>query len=181
VFARSNFSQANAAGAATEAQVRARDYEHDFSGYLNQAWELVKNDLGSFVGVTCVVGLCIGVVNGIPYLGVITGMVFTGPLLGGLMLFFLKKLRRESAQLGDAFGGFGSRFGQLIAANVIPGLLAMLALIPAGIMVAIAVIGGAFVHGCWRAGECWAWPGFVRSCISKPAGFLRSGSWRINI
>ena len=87
-------------GWVTEAQVRERDYEHDVSGYLSSAWALFKSDSGSLIAATVVVGLCLIAANVIPYLSVITGIVFTGPLLGGLYAFYLKKSaarRRPSA------------------------------------------------------------------------------------
>ena len=147
------FSQANSDSQTTEAQILERDYEHDFGSYLNQAWELVKSDFANFLLVTFLVGLCLIVANGIPYLSFITGILFTGPLMGGLVLFFLKKIRRQSASLNDGFSGFGPHFGQLICANFIPGLLAMVALIPGVILVVIALIFGAATknHGAPEA------------------------------
>ena len=133
------FSQANSGSQTTQAQILDRDYEHDFGSYLNQAWELVKSDFANFLLVTFLVGLCLIVANGIPYLSVITGILFTGPLTGGLVQFFLKKLRGQPATLNDGFSGFGPHFGQLICANFIPGLLAMLAFIPAAILAVIAI------------------------------------------
>jgi hypothetical protein len=121
--------------AATEAQVRERDYEHDIGGYLNQAWQLFKSDPGSIIGTTVLVGLCLIVASFIPYLGTILGAVFGGPLMGGLYLFYLKKIRGQTATLGDGFSGFGPRFGQLLLARFIPNLLAGLALIPVVIVV----------------------------------------------
>lgn len=131
---------------ATEEEVRARDYEHDIGGYVGQAWELVKGDFGGVIGAVALVGLCLFAVNMIPYLSIITAIIFTGPLYGGLFAFFLRKARRQDAGVGDAFCGFGPQFGQLIAGNIIPGLLAALAFIPAGILFAIAVASGAFAH-----------------------------------
>jgi len=77
---------------------------------------LFKSDVGGILGATAVVGLCLIVVNVIPYLGALTGIVFSGPLLGGLFLFYLKQLRREGATMSDAFSGFGPRFGQMLLA-----------------------------------------------------------------
>ena len=127
-------------GSASEAEVRERDYEHDVSGYLSKAWALFKADAGSLIAATVLVGLCIVVANVIPYLSMITGIVFTGPLLGGLFAFYLKKNRSEPAALGDAFSGFGPRFGQLLLARFIPSLLAGLALIPVAIIAVVIIV-----------------------------------------
>lgn len=135
-------------GWVTEAHVRERDYEHDVSGYLSSAWGLFKSDSGSLIAATVVVGLCLIAANVIPYLSVITGIVFTGPLMGGLYVFYLKKIRSQEASVGDAFSGFGPRFGQLLLARFVPSLLAGLALIPVIIVaVFIFVAAGAASHG----------------------------------
>ena len=138
-----------ARGGITEEKVRARDYEHDIGGYIGRAWELVQSDWGGVIGATALVGLCLFAANAVPYLSIITGIIFTGPLTGGLFFYFVKKVRSESADLGDAFSGFGSQFGQLIAGKIVPGLLAALAFIPAGVMFVVAIASGAIVrrHG----------------------------------
>ena len=134
---------ATATGMVSESQVRERDYEHDIGSYFSQAWALFKSDAGGLIAATVVVGLCLAVVNVIPYLSVVTGLVFTGPLLGGLYAFYLKKIRGQSAGIGDAFSGFGPRFGQMLLAKFIPNLLAGLALIPVAIVAVFLVIGAA--------------------------------------
>lgn len=132
-----------AASWATEAQVRERDYEHEIGHYFGQSWDLFKSDAGRLLGVTALFGLCFLVVNGIPYLSSIAGLVFNGPLLGGLFLYYLKKVRGQNAAVGDAFSGFSDRFGQLLLGYLIPSLLAGLAIIPAVIMAVLVVVAGA--------------------------------------
>jgi hypothetical protein len=82
------------------------------------------------------------VANVIPYLSMITSIVFTGPLMGGLYAFYLKKVRSEPSSLGDAFSGFGPRFGQLLLGKFIPGLLAGLVLLPVVIVVVVLIVAG---------------------------------------
>lgn len=125
------------AGRLTEDEVRAREYTHDIGGYLSRSWELFKSDPGQFIGVSLLVGVCVIAANAIPYLSVILSVVFTGPLMGGLFIFYLKKIRGESATVGDAFGGFGPRFGQFLLGNFIPGLFAGLCIIPVVFIIAI--------------------------------------------
>jgi len=117
-------------GSVTEAQVRARDYSHDIGAYWTRAWETFKSDPGLIIGVFLVVSLCFTVVNIIPYLSLITSLVFGGPLLGGLFAFFLKKIRNQPAAFGDGFSGFGPYFGQLLLGNLVPNLLVMAIIIP---------------------------------------------------
>jgi hypothetical protein len=117
-------------GAVTEAQVRARDYEHDIGAYWTRAWEAFKSDPGLMIGVFVVFCLCFFVVNVIPYLSTITSLVFSGPLLGGLFAFFLMKIRNQPTTFGDSFSGFGPYFGQLLLGNLIPNLLIAAIMIP---------------------------------------------------
>src|ERR1051325_9438064 len=129
------------AGLATLEEVMARDYQHDLGGYLSQAWALFKSDAGLIIGATVLVYLCLMVANLMPYLSWILSIIFTGPLMGGLWLFYLKKIRGSLATVGDAFSGFGPRFGQLLLGNFIPGLLAYLCIAPAAIFAIGAAIG----------------------------------------
>ena len=122
----------------TEAQVRERDYNHDVGEYLKQSWQLFKSDPGLIIGASVLVGLCWCVANFLPYLGTVTGIIFSGPLLGGLILFFLKKIRNQPSTLGDAFSGFSPKFGQLLLGHLVPSILAGLALV---IPVAFIVVG----------------------------------------
>jgi len=85
------------------------------------------------------VGICWAAANFVPYLGSITGLIFSGPLMGGLFLFFLKKIRGQTATIGDAFSGFGPRFGQLLLGHFVPSLLAGLAVIPGVIVMLVGV------------------------------------------
>lgn len=122
-------------GSVSEAQVRARDYDHDIGAYLSRAWQMFKTDPGLFIGVFLVVGFCLVLANIIPYLSMITGLVFGGPLMGGLVIFSLKKLRNQSATFGDGFSGFGPYFGQLLLGNFIPNLMVGLIITPFVIVV----------------------------------------------
>jgi hypothetical protein len=135
-----------ATGLVSEAQVRERDYEHEVGAYLGQSWELFKADPGIIIGASALIGLCLFAINAIPYLSVILSLIFTGPLMGGLFKFFLKKLRGEAVTVGDAFSGFGPQFGQLLLGNFIPGILAGLAVIPGVVVIGIIVAIGAAGH-----------------------------------
>ena len=43
----------------------------------------------------------------VPYLNWLLGILFNGPLMGGLWLFLIKKVRGQETTVGDAFGGPG--------------------------------------------------------------------------
>ena len=124
----------------TEAQVRERDYDHDVGEYVTQSWALFKSDPGLIIGASVLIGFCWAVANLMPYLGTITGIIFSGPLLGGLFLFFLKKIRNQTAAIGDAFGGFSPKFGQLLLGHLVPSILAGLALVIPIIVIVVGIV-----------------------------------------
>jgi hypothetical protein len=138
-------------GGVTEAQVRERDYQHDVGAYVSQSWQLLKSDPGLIIGASALVGVCWLVANGLPYLGTITGLIFSGPLLGGLFIFFLKKIRNQAPALGDAFGGFSSKFGQLLLGHVVPSILAGLAVVVPVVLIVIGFVMMS-IHGQGRGG-----------------------------
>ena len=141
----------------TEADLLARDYDVDIGGCLSQAWELFKNDAGLIVGASLLVGLALIGSGIIPYLGILLSLVFRGPLLGGLWLFYIKKIRRQEAGIGDAFAGFGPKFGQLFLTQLIPFLIAIGMVI---IFLVLALLMGTFVgRGGARTGS-WALSAF---------------------
>jgi DNA-directed RNA polymerase subunit RPC12/RpoP len=135
-------------GTATVEQVKSRDYEHDLGGYLGHGWHTFKGCPGIIIGASVLVYLCLIAINVIPYLSAILSIVLTGPLMGGLWIFYVKKVRGEEAGINDAFSGF-QRFGQLLLGNFIPGLLAGLCLLP----VAIVFIAGAIIMSENRGGS----------------------------
>jgi len=108
----------------SEADLLARDYEVDIGDCLTRAWELFKPNAGILIGASLLVWLAFLAANGIPYLSAILALLLNGPLMGGLWLFYLKKVRNQDATVGDAFGGFGPRFWQLVLAQLIPSLIA---------------------------------------------------------
>jgi len=136
----SSRGQAGGGGTATVEQLLARDYQHDLGGYLTHGWETFKNGPGIIIGASVLVYGCLMAINFVPYLSSILSIVLTGPLMGGLWLFYLKKIRGEEAGINDAFSGFQKRFGQLLLGNFIPGLLAGLCLVPMVIVIVIGVM-----------------------------------------
>jgi hypothetical protein len=132
---------AAAAGGLSVEDLLARDYEVDVGGCLNQSWEMFKNNAGVILGATVLVYLVMFAINIIPYLSIILSLVLTGPLMGGLWLFYIRQARGEDATVGEAFSGFGPNFGQLVLANVVTGILSGLCLAPAMLL----IVGGVLV------------------------------------
>jgi hypothetical protein len=109
-------------------EVLARDYQIEIGSCISRGWELVKGDFWLLVGASVVA--CVIAAGGfIPYLGVLIGLILGGPMMGGLYALFLKKIRGQSASLGDAFIGFSVAFGSLLGAYVVSALLTCLGLL----------------------------------------------------
>ena len=71
---------------------------------LRNGWQLFRANLGLFLlGTICFMGL--NMVAGIVPFG---GLIVAGPLMGGFYLIFIKRLRGETAAIGNLFSGFGS-------------------------------------------------------------------------
>jgi predicted Ser/Thr protein kinase len=133
----------NLSPAATEiftAEVLARDYVLDVRSCLRRGWELVKGDFWPIVGATALVQVLLGALNSyapaftanagkthvvIPGLAVL----LDGPLLGGLYLLYLKKIRREAATVETVLSGFSRCFLQLFLASLVANLLLFLAFV----------------------------------------------------
>ena len=99
--------------AATEEWSRlilARDYHLDASACISRGWKLVMADFWLLVGASVVIGLVITAGSSIPYLGILVSLAISGPMMGGLYSLFLKKIRGQPAEFGDAFSKCNAAF-----------------------------------------------------------------------
>ena len=125
---------------ALAAQILARDYTIQIGSCISRGWALVKANFWLLVGASFVSLLLAGGC-GIPYIGPVISLIIGGPMMGGLYALILKKIRGQSATLGDAFVGFSIAFVPLMLAHIVSGSLAMigfLLLIIPGIYLVIA-------------------------------------------
>ncbi|MGO9587745.1 MAG: protein kinase domain-containing protein [Limisphaerales bacterium] len=99
-------------------EILAGDYTLDIGRCLQRGWVLVRGDFWPVVGVTALVRLL-----QIAALSACIGLVFLAPLMGGLCLYFLKKIRGEPAGAGTAFSGFSRAFLPLFLASLVMALL----------------------------------------------------------
>jgi len=101
----------------TEAAL-ARDYQLNIGHCLSRGWKLVADNFWPVVGVAALVGLLQNAAN-----SSLIGVVVSGPLAGGLWLFFLKKIRGETVKVGTAFSGFTVAFVPLFLGGLVKCLL----------------------------------------------------------
>ena len=122
----------------------ADDYELDLGDCISRAWALVKSDFWPIVGVSTLVVFALGAINQI--FGLITNPIINQMVashnfsvhgilivlgvsmistpvstifMAGLFKYYLKRIRGESAGVGDAFSGFGPQTGQLILLSLV--------------------------------------------------------------
>src|ERR1035437_8171137 len=136
---------------ALEREILARDYDLDIGSCLRRGWALVRSDFWPLVGVTALLLTLLSAVSSIGevsrsignfHLGIsVVGLLLGGPLMGGLYLYFLKKIRREEVRVESAFSGFSHSLLHLILASFVTGILTkleFLCLIMPGIFLCVA-------------------------------------------
>lgn len=110
-------------------------------GCLERSWNLLKANFWPLVGCTFVLFVVMMIAQSIPLLGLLVSILLTGVFYGGLYLYYLKKIRGQPAELGDAFAGFSLAFLPLMLATLVSTLLTMvgfLLLILPGIYLAVS-------------------------------------------
>ena len=96
----------------------SRPCEVNVGHCFGRAWEMLKADFWPLVGVSALILVVLSAANGL----------LNGPLLGGLLWYYLRKIRRQSATINDAFVGFSAQFLQLFLGAIVSGLLAAIGL-----------------------------------------------------
>jgi hypothetical protein len=110
-------------------EILARGFQVNIGSCLGRAWDLFMADFWPLLGVSALILVIVSSLG-----------ILAGPLLGGLFWYYLKKIRREPAQLGDAFAGF-NHFLQLFLGAIVASLLVsvgLMACILPGIYLAVA-------------------------------------------
>jgi capsular polysaccharide biosynthesis protein/predicted Ser/Thr protein kinase len=121
---------------ALEREVLARDYALGIRDCLHRGWALVRSDFWPLVGITALILALLAAVSsvgevsrsvgGLHFNTSVLGILLGGPLLGGLYLYFLKKIRGEPVRVETAFSGFSTSLLHLILASFVTGMLTML-------------------------------------------------------
>ncbi len=144
--------------------VLARDYSLNINHCLNRAWRLVMNDFWPVVGVSALIWL-------LSFLATssILGIIVRYPLIGGLWLYYLGRVRGQRTTMETAFSGFKVAFLQLILAGLVAKLLMVLGLI-------CLLIPGIYLWVAWhfavplvadKGFDFWPAMGLSRRVISK--------------
>lgn len=122
------------------------DYRLDIGGCLGSGWRVMRSQFGLAFGVGLVfagIQVALALLGAIPLIGTIFSIgsfVIGGPLMGGLVFFYLRMVRGESPELGNLFDGFRRAFGQLFLGQLVPGLLAFLPMLPGMVVLLVGLI-----------------------------------------
>ena len=147
---------------------------------ISRSWELFKAQFSQVFVATLLVTVASWGVGAVPYFGIFLSGAIHGVLYGGLYAFFLKLIRGQKADLGDAFSGFSPAFPQLLLAG---GITSLLTLLVAGVLALpflIAVIPSVILM--LKHSES-AWPvlpgllAVVGLCAGAAAGLALSTLW----
>ena len=126
-----------------EQQVLEREYRVEIGEGLDRGWKVFTGNAGVIIGVGLIwLALLTGIffvstiASLIPLVNVLSSLVTTflnGPIMAGILFFFLRMVRGESGQLGDAFSGFGPRFLHLGLTSLVQGLINLALIMPGAI------------------------------------------------
>ncbi len=132
--------------------ILARGYELNIGSCLRRGWGLVQRDFWPIVGINALITMLWAIANSSGALvshdghtagaGSLVGLLVNGPLIGGLYLFFLKKIRWETATVETAFSGFSHRLLHLFLASFACFLLV-------GIGLVCCVLPGIYLAVAW--------------------------------
>lgn len=114
--------------------------------WISEAWGLVKQNLGAWIGVFLVFALIVIVLSFIPFVGPLALYVISPILLGGVMLGCEAARKGGAMTVGHLFAGFSSNAGKLAGL----GAFSLLAYI--GIFIVIMLIFGFSVAGMFMGG-----------------------------
>ena len=140
----------------------------DIFGTIGRGWNLLKGNFWPIVGATALVLIVVCITNAIPILGYISSFLLGGVFNGGLYYFYIKKVRGEAADIGDAFSGFTLALGPLVLTGIVVSLMTLagfILLILPGIYLAVAY-SFAYMLVIDRKMEFWAAMEVSRRVIS---------------
>jgi serine/threonine protein kinase len=133
-------------------ELLGRDYALNIRHCLSRGWALLRSDFWPLVGMSAFV---LAVLSAISSSGAmwspgnlsiktsILGALLTGPLLGGLYMYFLKTIRGEPAGVEALFTGFRQPLPHLVMAGFLTALLMVLGFV-------CLVLPGIYLLVAWK-------------------------------
>jgi serine/threonine protein kinase/capsular polysaccharide biosynthesis protein len=137
---------------ALERKVLGRDYVLDLGSCLRRGWALVWSNFWPIVGTTA---LILALVSAAESSGEVSrsagnaqfslsvvGLLVSGPLIGGLYLYFLKRIRGERVRVETAFSGFSTSLLHLFLASFVTDVLMALGFV-------CCILPGVYLFVAW--------------------------------
>ncbi|MTB52339.1 BPSS1780 family membrane protein [Lewinella sp. W8] len=106
-----------------------QDYNFRFSDYISQGFDIVKSNLGLFMGYTALFFIIVSIIGVIPFLGTLGTLVVSPCLTVGFYLAAKKTEYRQHLEFSDFFKGF-DYLGPLVVAALIQFGIIMAIMIP---------------------------------------------------
>jgi serine/threonine protein kinase len=137
---------------ALEREVLARDYALNIRNCLRRAWTLVRSDFWPMVGITALIlallaaaasaGKVSKSIGHLSFESSLLSILVSGPLMGGLYFYLLRKIRGEPVRTETAFAGFSHSLLQLFLASFVTQVLTGLGFI-------CLVLPGVYLFVAW--------------------------------
>ncbi len=144
------------------AEVQYRKYDLPIGDCIRQGWELALQNIGPFVGYTCIVIAIHAALALIPIIGWVAGVVINPALSAGYFIYVRKKIRGENAEFQDFFGGF-NYLGQLFFLGLVSGILVFIGLLLCIVPGLYLMVGYMFASFLVVARQLEFWPAMETS------------------
>ena len=113
-------------------------YDFKFGTYISESFSILGKYIGGFIGFVLVYIIISFMVNIIPFIGSLVNIVLGPTLIAGAYLVAHKIQKGEQPEFGTFFEGF-QRFGEIAIPSILTFIISMLALIPFGIAMSMAL------------------------------------------
>jgi hypothetical protein len=116
------------------------DYSIDLGRWMEYGKAHWSAILGAAIGFQILSGILLNLLGFIPFLGPIAQLFLNPPIQAGLTIVCLAQLKGKNWSFGDFFSGF-QWWMPLVANELLAGLLAIACMLPAVILLVIALFG----------------------------------------
>src|SRR6266576_1904046 len=118
-------------------EILAREYTLNIRSCLRRGWALVRSNFWPILGIRALIWVLLAIAHSAGIVitsnhdrpnggGSILGLLVSGPLMGGLYLYFLNRIRGQPVTVETAFAGFSNRFLHLFLGSFVSFLLMVL-------------------------------------------------------
>lgn len=120
----------------------ANGYGITIGDCLRRSWQLYQRHFGILTGATALVIVLLTLPHLIAGAGNLLSVAFSGVLVAGLSVVFLKTIRGRNVDVNDLFGGFTRGFVPLLVAGILVNVLV-------GVGLFLCVLPGIYLFVAW--------------------------------